>query len=167
MDGRTFALLIRRDGYWPVALEGEKAISLSTEIMAGEIGPSWLWPDPDGLFVADFDGDGVAEPFLTFRQGKTWRELRIYDLTEAGFRQVFRGRTRMPEIGYTPGFRFIRRNGEAIVIMGQGPEAGIMRWDPVTVSFQPVAGLAVAAEGDRNLLAREFLIGADWLPGLW
>ncbi|MGE5549361.1 MAG: CARDB domain-containing protein [Bacteroidota bacterium] len=162
-----FAILSRRDGYWPVLLSGDGAVPLGREILAGEIGPSWRWPHPDGLFACDFDGDGIAEPCLTARQGDTWRELRIYDLVGGDLRQVYRGRVRLADGGYDPGLQFIRHGNETFMIAGRDENTSILRWDKAAGTFQSWTGGDVPAGETIDLLGRQFLVKADFCPNLW
>ena len=142
----------RKEGYRLVTLRDEGVIPVTAEAVAGEIGPTWRWPDPDGLFTADFDGDGAAEPYLTVRQGREWRELLVYDVDGGGIRQVFRGRARLSTAGYDSGLGFTRRGEEALIRLGQGAETRLFRWDRAGGGFQPIT-----EEPDgppRNLLGR-------------
>ena len=161
----SLGLLGGKEGYRLVTIQDERTTPVSPEAVAGEIGPSWLWPDPDGLFAADFDGDGSAEPYLTVRQGREWRELLIYDVIDGAVKQVFRGRARLPANGYAPGLSFTRRGEEALIRLGQGAETRLFRWDRISGSFQPIT-----EEPDgpaQNLLGRECLAEADILADLW
>lgn len=165
-DGARFVLFCGREGYRPALVrEGEVAF-LSPEPLKGEIGPSWRWPDPDGLFAADFDGDGEREVYFTLRQGEGWRMLFVYDLANGGPKLVLQARVRLPAERYAPGLRFLLKGERALVRLEGREEKAVLVWDGTTCSFRAVTEEPPAGN-EVDLLGREFLVGPDPLAKMW
>lgn len=167
IGGMTFALIAREGGYLPAVIREGRIEPLAKEAYPGGFGPSWQQPDADGLFAYDFDGDGLLEPYFTLRQGREWRELVVFDLGGTGFKQVFRGRVRLPAQGYGPGLRFLARDGEAVILLGQGPESAVYAWDRATGTFSASGPFIDGQSTYRDLLGRDLMLSADLLPNFW
>ena len=163
----VFALLAQTGGYWPVKMHVMGGYTpLTAMAISGRIGPSWLWPDPDGLFLSDFDRDGQSEPYFTVRDGM-WRELRIYDLVSGGFQQVFAKRVKLAEKGYDPGFQFVSLPDCAWLQSGKGEATEIYKWENGRFTKQDGGILPGDRTADQNLLQRDLLAGSEEPANLW